>query len=61
MKTKAQPQIALKPKEPAPEGSIGMFFDYYYKKGLLDLPKGIVINANKFKGQNEQNIHRDRL
>ena len=54
MKTKAQPQIALKPKEPAPEGSIGMFFDYYYKKGLLDLPKGIVINANKFKGQNEK-------
>ena len=58
MKAKPVPLIAITPKEPAPEGSIGMVFDYYYKKGLLNLPKEIVINANKFKG-NEQDSDRD--
>ena len=58
MKAKKQPELILQAKEPAPEGSIGMVFDYYYKKGLLNLPKGIVINANKFKG-NEQDSDRD--
>ena len=58
MKKTQQPTLILSPKEPAPEGSIGMVFDYYYKKGLLNLPKGIVINANKFKG-NEQDSDRD--
>ena len=53
MKKTQQPMIILSPKEPAPEGSIGMVFDYYYKKGLLNLPKGVVINANKFKGNEE--------
>lgn len=58
MKAKTQPPIVIQIKEPAPEGSIGFLFDYYYKKGLLNLPKGIVINANKFKG-NEQDSDRD--
>ena len=58
MKAKKQPELILQAKEPAPEGSIGMVFDYYYKKDLLHLPKNVVINANKFKG-NEQDSDRD--
>jgi hypothetical protein len=58
MKTKAQPKFELTIKQPAPEGSIGFLFDYYQKKGLLELPKGIVINANKFKGNEQQDSDR---
>ena len=59
MRTQTKPQLMLAPKEPAQEGTIGMFFDYYHKKGLLNLPKGIVINANKFKGNEQESYDRD--
>jgi hypothetical protein len=55
MKAKPIPKFELSIKQPAPEGSIGFLFDYYHKKGLLELPKGIVINANKFKGNDTNN------
>ena len=57
MKPKKQQELILQAKEPAPEGSIGMFFDYYYRKGLLHLPKGVVINANKFKGNDNSSTN----
>jgi hypothetical protein len=58
MKAKPIPKFEISIKQPAPEGSIGFLFDSYHKKGLLELPKGIVINANKFKGNEQQDSDR---
>ena len=53
MTKQKQSDLILEEKEKATPATIGVIFDYYANKGLDKLPDGIIINANKFKSNNE--------
>lgn len=50
MKKKDTPKPIWQEKEKAQPGTIAAVFDYYAERGYKSIPKNVIINANKFRG-----------